>query len=117
MNVTTRAMTSAGTRMLSVLTHLQQNFLGLAILIAAGVVLLAAGWDVIGIVITVLGVVGLFGSLIAAADIGSDVVTDAYGRSDKDALRLSNDEARLVRLIRDRNIDPSTIITRIQKAE
>jgi len=106
-------MKSAGTRMLSVLTHLQQNFLGLAILIAAGVVLMAAGWEVIGTLITVLGAVGLFGGLVAAADIGVDV-TEPYARSDSAALPLSKDEARLVTLIRDRNIDPSTIITRIQ---
>ena len=52
-----------------------------------------------------------------AADTGGDVVTEAYGRSDSDALRLSKDEARLVRLIRDKNIDPSIIIARIQEAE
>src|SRR5262245_979393 len=106
-------MKTAAARTISVLIHLQQNFLGLAILVAAGVILLAAGREVIGILITVLGGIGLFAGLVAAADIGSD---QAYGRSDDDALRLSKDEARLVTLIRDRNIDPSTIITRIQGA-
>ena len=118
MNVTNRAMKSAGTRMLSVLTHLRQNYLGLAILTAAGVILWSAGWEVIGILVTVVGGFGLFWGLVAAAlDTGGDVVTEAYGRSDNDALRLSKDEARLVTLIRDKNIDPSTIIARIQKAE
>ena len=110
-------MRSAGTGMLSVLTHLRQNFLGLAILTAAGVVLWSAGWEVIGILVTVVGGFGLFWGLVTAADTGGDVVTEAYGRSDNDALRLSNDEARLVTLIRDKNIDPSTIIARIQEAE
>ena len=118
MDVTNRAMKSAGTRMLSVLTHLRQNYLGLAILTAAGVILWSAGWEVIGILVTVVGGFGLFWGLVAAAlDTGGDVVTEAYGRSDNDALRLSKDEARLVTLIRDKNIDPSTIIARIQKAE
>jgi hypothetical protein len=103
--------------MLSVLTHLRQNFLGLAILTAAGVILWSAGWEVIGIFVTVVGGFGLFGGLVAAADIGGGLVTEAYGRSDNDALRLSKDEARLVTLIRDKNIDPSTIIARIQEAE
>jgi hypothetical protein len=117
-DVTNRAMKSAGTRMLSVLTHLRQNYLGLAILTAAGVILWSAGWEVIGILVTVVGGFGLFWGLVAAAlDTGGDVVTEAYGRSDNDALRLSKDEARLVTLIRDKNIDPSTIIARIQEAE
>jgi len=115
--VTNRATKSAGTGMLSVLTHLRQNFLGLAILTAAGVILWSAGWEVIGIFVTVVGGFGLFGGLVAAADIGGGLVTEAYGRSDNDALRLSKDEARLVTLIRDKNIDPSTIIARIQEAE
>jgi len=115
-DVTNRAMKRASTGMLSVLTHLRQNFLGLAILTAAGVILWAAGWEVIGILITVIGGFGLFLGLVAAAlDIGGDVVvTEPYGRPDNDALRLSKDEARLVTLIRDKNIDPSTIIARIQ---
>ena len=118
MDVTNRAMKSAGTRMLSVLTHLRQNYLGLAILTAAGVILWSAGWEVIGILVTVVGGFGLFWGLVAAAlDTGGGVVTEAYGRSDNDALRLSKDEARLVTLIRDKNIDPSTIIARIQEAE
>ena len=118
MDVTNRAMTSTGSQMLSVLIHLRQNFLGLAILTAAAVILWAAGWEVIGILITVVGGFGLFLGLIAAAfDTGGDVVTEAYGRSDNDALRLSKDEARLVALIRDKNIDPSTVIARIQDAE
>jgi hypothetical protein len=109
-------MKSAGT--LSVLTHLRQNFLGLAILTAAGAILWAAGWNVIGVLMTVIGGFGLFLSFVAAAlDTGGDVVTEAYGRSDNDALRLSKDEARLVTLIRDKNIDPSTVIARIQEAE
>src|SRR6516162_11058665 len=103
-------MKSAGTRMLSVLTHLRQNYLGLAILTAAGVVLWAAGWEVIGILVTVVGGFGLFWGLVTSADTGFDVVTDTYGQSDNDALRLSKDEAQLVTLIRDKNIDPSTII-------
>ena len=117
MDVTNRAMKSAGTRMLSVLTHLRQNFLGLAILTAAGVVLWrVAGWEVIGILVTVVGGFGLFWGLVAdAADTGVDV-TEAYGRSDNVTLRLSKDEARLVTLIRDKNIDPSTIIARIEEA-
>jgi hypothetical protein len=101
-----RAMKSAGTRMLSVLTHLRQNFLGLAILTAAGVILWFAGWEVIGILVTVVGGFGLFWSLVSAADTGGDVVTEAYGRSDN-ALRLSKDEARLVTLIRDKNLASS----------
>ena len=117
MNVTNRAMKSAGTGMLSVLAHLRQNYLGLAILTAAGVVLWSAGWEVIGILATVVGGFGLFWGFVATADAGSDVVTEAYGRSDYDALRLSKDEARLVTLMRDKNIDPSIIIARIQEAE
>ena len=112
-------MTSTGSQMLSVLAHLRQNFLGLAILTAAAVILWAAGWEVIGILITVVGGFGLFLGLIAAAfDTGGDVVTEAYayGGSAKAAWRLSKDEARLVALIRDKNIDPSTVIARIQKA-
>jgi hypothetical protein len=103
--------------MLSVLTHLRQNFLGLAILTAAAVLLWAAGWEVIGILTTVVGGFGLFLGLVAAAlDTGGDVATEAYGLSNNDALRLSKDEARLVTLIRDKNIDPSTIIAKIQEA-
>ena len=72
-------MTSTGSQMLSVLAHLRQNFLGLAILTAAAVILWAAGWEVIGILITVVGGFGLFLGLIAAAfDTGGDVVTEAY---------------------------------------
>ena len=107
----------AGTAMLSVLTRLRQSFLGLAVLTAAGVILWAAGWEVIGILLTVVGGFGLFGGLVTAADTEGDVVTEAYGRSDPDAWRLSKDEARLVTLIRDKNIDPSTIIARIQEGE
>jgi hypothetical protein len=105
--------------MLSVLSHLRQNFLGLAILTAAAVILWAAGWQVIGILVTVVGGFGLFLGLVAAAlDTGGDVVTEAYGRrSDNDLLRLSKDEARLVTLMRDKNIDPSAMIARIQEAE
>jgi hypothetical protein len=103
--------------MLSFLTRVRQNYIGLAILTAAGVILWAAGWEVIGILVTVVGGFGLFWGLVTAADIGGDVVTEAYGWSDNDALQLSKDEARLVTLIRDKNIDPSTIIARIQKAE
>jgi hypothetical protein len=110
-------MTSTGSQMLSVLAHLRQNFLGLAILTAAAVILWAAGWEVIGLLVTVVGGFGLFWGLVAAADTGGDVVTEADGRSDSVALRWSKDEARLVTLIRDKNIDPSTIIARIQKAE
>jgi hypothetical protein len=112
-----RTMKSAGTEILSVLTHLRQNVLGLAILTAGGVILWAADWNVTGLLITIAGGFGLFWTLITAADTGSDVVTEAYGRSDNDALQLSKDEARLVRLIRDKNIDPSTLIARIQEAE
>jgi hypothetical protein len=112
------AMKSAGAGVLSVLTHLRKNYLGLAILTAAGVVLWAAGWEVIGLLVTVVGGFGLFwGLVITSADTGSDVVTDAYGQPDNNALRLSKDEARLVTLIRDKNIDPSTIIARIQKSK
>ena len=112
-------MTSTGGQMLSVLAHLRQNFLGLAILTAAAVILWAAGWEVIGILLTVVGGFGLFLGLIAAAfDTGGDVVTEAYAwGSAKVAWRLSKDEARLVALIRDKNIDPSTVIARIQNAE
>ena len=103
--------------MLSVLTRLRKNVLGLAILTAVGVILWSAGWEVIGILVTVVGGFGLFWGFVAAADTGGEVVTEAYGRSDNGALRLSKDEARLVTLIRDKNIDPSTIIARIQEAE
>ena len=106
-----------GTAMLSVLTRLRQSFLGLAVLTAAGVILWSAGWEVIGVLLTVVGGFGLFGGLVTAAETEDDVVTEAYGRSDNDAWRLSKDEARLVTLIRDKNIDPSTIIARIQKGE
>ena len=118
MDVTRRAMTSTGARMRSVATLLRQHFLGLTILTAAAVILWAAGWAVIGILLTVIGGFGLFMGLVAAAfDTGGDVVTEAYGRTDNVALRLSRNEARLVTLIRDRNIDPSVIIARIQEAE
>jgi hypothetical protein len=106
----------AGAGMRSVLTHLQQSFLGLALVTAAGLVLWYAGWEVIGLLVTVAGGFGLFRSLVTAADAGGDVVTEAYGRSDSDAWQLSKDEARLVTLIRDKNIDPSTIIARIHQA-
>ena len=112
-----RAMNSAGARMVSVLTHLRQNFLGLAIVTTAGVILWFAGWEVIGMLLTVVGGFGLFWNLVSAADTGGDVVTEAYGLSNNDALRLSKDEARLITLIRDKNIDPSTIIARIQETE
>jgi hypothetical protein len=113
----TELMKRAGTGLLSVLTQLQQNFLGLAILTAAGVVLWSAGWEVIGALVTVVGGFGLFWRLVTSADTGFDVVTEAYGRPDNDTLQLSKDEAQLVTLIRDKNIDPSTIIARIQEAE
>jgi hypothetical protein len=113
----TELLKSAGTWMLPVLIRLRQSFLGLAAVTAVGVILWAAGWVVIGLLVTVAGGIGLFSGLVTAADAGDDVVTGAYGRSDNDALRLSNDEARLVTLIRDKKIDPSTIIARIQKAE
>ena len=95
----------------------RQNYLGLAILTAAGVILWSAGWEVIGILVTVVGGFGLFWGLVTSADTGFDVVTDTYEQSDNDALRLSKDEARLVSLIRDKNIDPSIIIARIQEAD
>jgi hypothetical protein len=115
-DVTRRAMTSTGARMRSVATHLRQHFLGLTILTAAAVILWAAGWAVIGILLTVIGGFGLFMGLVAAAfDTGG--VIEAYGRPDSDALRLSRNEARLVTLIRDKKIDPSVIIARIQEAE
>jgi len=110
-------MKNASTAMLSVLTRLRQSFFALAILTAVGVILWSAGWNVIGLLITVVGGFGLFWGLVAAAETGSDVVTEPHGRSDSDTLRLSKDEARLVTLIRDKKIDPSTIIARIQKAE
>ena len=110
-------MRSAGTRMLSVLSHLRKNFLGLAILTAAGAVLWAAGWEVIGILVTVVGGFGLFWGLVTSADTGFDVVTDTYEQSDNGALRLSKDEARLITLIRDKNIDSSTIIARIKESK
>jgi hypothetical protein len=117
-DVTRKAMTSTGARMRSVATLLRQHFLGLTILTAAAVILWAAGWAVIGILLTVIGGFGLFMGLVAAAfDTGGDVVTDAYGGPDSVALRLSRNEARLVTLIRDKNIDPSVIIARIQEAE
>jgi hypothetical protein len=102
--------------MRSVLARLQQNVLALALVTAAGIVLWFAGWEVIGVLVTAAGGFGLFRSLVTAADAGGDVVTEAYGRSDDDAWRLSKDEARLVTLIRDKNIDPSTIIARIHQA-
>ena len=117
MDVTRGAMTSTGARMRSVATLLRQHFLGLTILTAAAVILWAAGWAVIGILLTVIGGFGLFMGLVAAAfDTEGDVATEAYGRP-SDALRLSRNEARLVTLIRDKNIDPSVIIARIQEAE
>jgi hypothetical protein len=92
---------------------LRQNFLGLAVLTGAGLVFWAAGWEVIGILLTVVGGIGLFWGLVATA-----FITESSGPSDNDGLRLSKDEARLVTLIRDKNIDPSTIIARIsQEAE
>ena len=111
------AMKSVSTGVLPVLTRLRKNFLGLALLTAAGVVLWAAGWQVIGLLVTVAGGFGLFWGLVTAADTGDDVVTKAYGRADTDTLQLSKDEARLVTLIRDKNIDPSTIIARIQESK
>src|SRR5262245_20051067 len=84
---------SAGAGMLSVLIRLRQNFLGLAVVTAVGVILWAAGWVVIGLLVTVAGGIGLFSGLVTAADTGGDVVTGAYGPSDNDALRLSKDEA------------------------
>jgi hypothetical protein len=113
----TELLKRAGTEVLSVLIRLRQNFLGLVVVTAAGVILWAAGWVVIGLLVTVAGGIGLFSSLITAANTGSDVVTEAYGQSDNDALQLSKDEARLVTLIRDKKIAPSAIIARIQKAE
>jgi hypothetical protein len=113
----TELMKSAGTVTLSVLTRLRQSYLGLAILTAAGVIVWSAGWEVIGLLVTVVGGFGLFWGLVAAADGGGDVVTQAYGRSDSDALRLSKDEARLVTLLRDKKVDPSTIIASIQEAK
>ena len=107
---------SAGTWMISILTLLTKSFFVLTMLTIAGAILWATGREVIGILATVVGGVGLFLSFIGAADV-EDVVPEAYGRSDNAALRLSKDEARLVTLIRDKNIDPSTIISRIQKAE
>ena len=113
----TELMKSGGTWMPSVLTYLRQYYLGSILLAAAGVILWRNGWEVIGILVTVVGGIGFFLGVLAAADDGDDVVTKAYGRSDNDALRLSKDEARLVTLIRDKNIDPSTIIARIQESE
>src|SRR5262245_42050834 len=110
-------MKSAGTGLQSVLTHLRQNFIGLAIVTAAGVILWSAGWELIGVLVTLVGGFGLFWGLVTAADTGGDVVTEAYGRPDYEALQLSKDEARLVSLIRDKNIDPSIIIARIQEAD
>ena len=110
-------MKNAGTAMLSVLTRLRQSFFALAIVTAVGVILWSAGWDVIGLLITVVGGFGLFWGLVAAAETDIDVGAEAHGRSDSDTLRLSKDEARLVTLIRDKKIDPSTIIARIQEAK
>ena len=108
---------SAGARILSVLSQLQQSLFGLAIVIAVGLVLWFAGWEVIGILITVAGGFALFRGLVTAASTGDDVVTEAYGQSDYDALRLSKDEARLVTLIRDKKLDPSAIIARIHEGK
>jgi len=113
----TELMKNARTAMLSVLTRLRQSFLALAIVTAVGVILWSAGWNVIGLLITVVGGFGLFWGLVAAAETGSDVVTEPHGRSDSDTLRLSKDEARLVTLIRDKKIDPSVIIARIQEGK
>jgi hypothetical protein len=112
---TNRAMKSAGTVMLSVLTNLRRSFLGLAILTTVGVVLWSAGWVVIGIVLAAVGGFGLFLGLVTVAKTGDDV-TEAVERLDYDPPQLSKDEARLVTLLRDRNIDPSTIIARIPNA-
>jgi|SRR5262245_48384859 len=90
-------------------TLLRQNFLFLAILTAAGLILWHAGWDVIGILITVIGGLGLFGGLVSTA-----FVSETSARSENVAFVLSKDEARLVTLIRDKKIDPSTIIARIE---
>jgi len=108
---------SAGTAMLPILTPLRQNYFAMAILIAAGITFWSAGWEVIGILVAVVGGFGLFWDLVIAADTGPDVVTEVYERSDNDALRLSKDETRLVTLIRDKKIDPSIIIAKIQEIE
>src|SRR5262249_12476852 len=113
----TELMKSAGTGMLSALTRLRQHYIGLAILTAAGVILWSAGWEGIGVLVTVVAGFGLFWGLVTAGDTGGDVVTEAYGRPDYEALQLSRDEARLVTLIRDKKIDPSIVIARIQEAE
>jgi hypothetical protein len=107
---------SAGTVTLSVLTHLRQNYLGLAILTTVGVVLWSIGWAVIGILLAAVGGIGLFLGLVTVAETG-DAATEAVERLNDDALPLSKDEARLITLIRDKNIDPSAIISKIQKAE
>src|SRR5262245_5030247 len=93
-------------------TLLRQNFVFLAILTAAGLILWHAGWDAIGILLTVVGGLGLFGGLVSTA-----FVTETYEQSDNVALLLSKDEARLVTIIRDKNIDPSTIIARLHEVE
>jgi hypothetical protein len=51
----------------SALAHLQRNFLGLAIVTAAGVVAWAADHEVTGVLVTVLGGLGLFGSILGAS--------------------------------------------------
>jgi hypothetical protein len=89
-------------------TLLRQNFLFLAILTAAGLILWHAGWEVIGVLIALVGIFGLFGGLVSTA-----FVTETDGRPGNVAMLLSKDEERLVTLIRDKNIDPSTIIAKI----
>jgi len=104
-----------------VLAHLRQSYLALGILTAGGVVLWAAGWEMIGVLVTVVGGFGLFWGLIAAADAPADTARDnvikAGALSDNDALGLSEGEAELVTLIRDRNIDPSSIVAKIQESK
>ena len=75
----------------------------------------------IGVLVTVVGGFGLFWGLIAAADAPADTARDnvikAGALSDNDALGLSEGEAELVTLIRDRNIDPSSIVAKIQESK
>ena len=91
-----------------IVTLLRQNFLFLAILTAAGLVLWHAGWEAIGVLITLVGIFGLFGGLVSTA-----FVTETDRRPSNVAMLLSKDEERLVTLIRDKNIDPSTIIAKL----
>jgi hypothetical protein len=91
---------------------LRKNYLVLGLLTAAGVVMWAAGWEVIGVLVTVVGGFGLFWGLIATAD-EDDIVIKAGG----DALRLSKDEAELVTLIRDKNIDPKIMAETLRSKE